>query len=41
MRIVEAAHVVEILREHGSPGMHVDRIAQLCGIDASKLGERP
>ncbi|KAF6752864.1 hypothetical protein DFP72DRAFT_442350 [Ephemerocybe angulata] len=37
MRIVEAAHVVEILREHGPPGMHVDRLSQLCSIDASKL----
>ncbi|TEB29709.1 hypothetical protein FA13DRAFT_1755487 [Coprinellus micaceus] len=37
MRIVEAAHVAEIIKEHGSPGLHVDRISQLCGIDASKL----
>jgi hypothetical protein len=38
MRMVEAAHVVEIIQEHGSPGLHVDRISQLCGVDASKLG---
>ncbi|KAH6904164.1 hypothetical protein BKA70DRAFT_1565905 [Coprinopsis sp. MPI-PUGE-AT-0042] len=37
MRIVEAAHVVEILRESGADGLHVDALSERCGIEASKL----
>jgi hypothetical protein len=40
MRLLEATHTVEILRDAGPAGLHVDRIAEMNGMDARKLGER-
>lgn len=40
MRILEAAHVVEILRESGPDGVHVQAISEKNGVAASKLGEQ-
>ncbi|KAJ7729812.1 hypothetical protein B0H16DRAFT_1280360, partial [Mycena metata] len=37
LRVVEAAGVVEVLREGPSTGMHVKEIARQTGVDASKL----
>uniref|UniRef100_A0A8H8CE44 O-methyltransferase C-terminal domain-containing protein n=1 Tax=Psilocybe cubensis TaxID=181762 RepID=A0A8H8CE44_PSICU len=37
MRLMEASHVVEILREAGEGGMHVDDISKRNGVQASKL----
>ncbi|KAF9531423.1 hypothetical protein CPB83DRAFT_809100 [Crepidotus variabilis] len=37
MRILEASHIVEILREAGSQGLHVQVISEKNGVDASKL----
>ncbi len=39
MRLFEASHVPEILREAGPDGLHVEKIAERNGVDASKLGE--
>lgn len=38
LRILEASHTVEILREAGPTGLHVKFISDLNGIDQSKLG---
>ncbi|KDR70150.1 hypothetical protein GALMADRAFT_76264 [Galerina marginata CBS 339.88] len=37
MRLLEASHVVELLREAGTPGLHVDEISKKNGVKASKL----
>ncbi|PPQ90602.1 hypothetical protein CVT25_007547 [Psilocybe cyanescens] len=39
MRLLEASHVVEILREAGPDGLHVDSISEKNGVKATKLGE--
>ena len=39
MRLLEASHVVEILREAGPAGLHVDIISVHNGVDSTKLGE--
>jgi len=38
MRLLEASHTVEILREAGPQGLHVDAISQQNGVESSKLG---
>ena len=38
MRFLEASHVVEIMREAGSAGMHVQEMAARADCDSSKLG---
>jgi len=38
MRLLEASHVVEILREAGPQGLHVGDISKKNGVDAKKLG---
>ena len=38
MRLLEASHVVEILREAGPTGLHVDAISEKNGVDSKKLG---
>lgn len=38
MRLLEASHVVEILREAGPQGLHVSDISKKNGVDAKKLG---
>ncbi len=38
MRLLEASHVVEILREAGPGGLHVQFISQKNGVAANKLG---
>ena len=38
MRFLEASHVVEIMREAGSAGMHVQEMASRADCDSSKLG---
>ncbi|PPQ92568.1 hypothetical protein CVT25_010511, partial [Psilocybe cyanescens] len=37
MRLLEASHVVEILREAGPDGLHVDGISEKNGVKATKL----
>ncbi|KAG5734155.1 Sterigmatocystin 8-O-methyltransferase [Termitomyces sp. T112] len=37
MRLLEASHTVEILREAGPNGLHVDLISQRNGVDSGKL----
>ncbi|PPQ86971.1 hypothetical protein CVT25_009763 [Psilocybe cyanescens] len=37
MRLLEASHVVEILREAGPDGLHVDSISEKNGVKATKL----
>ena len=39
MRILEASHIVEILREAGASGLHIKSISEQSGIEASKLGQ--
>ena len=39
MRILEASHIAEILREAGPPGLHIKSISEQSGIEASKLGQ--
>jgi hypothetical protein len=39
MRILEASHVVEILRESGPAGLHVGIISEKNGVETSKLGQ--
>jgi hypothetical protein len=39
IRILEASHIVEILREAGAPGLHIKSISEQSGIEASKLGQ--
>jgi len=41
MRLLEASHVVEILREAGPQGLHVRDISKKNGVDAKKLGPSP
>jgi hypothetical protein len=38
MRFLEASHVVEIMREAGPAGMHVQDIAARADCDPNKLG---
>jgi hypothetical protein len=38
MRVLEASHTVEILREAGPAGMHIHAIAGTVGMDPSNLG---
>ena len=38
MRLLEASHVVEILREAGPTGLHVDAMSEKNGVDSKKLG---
>ena len=38
MRFLEASHVVEILREAGPAGLHVQDLASRVGCDPNKLG---
>lgn len=38
MRLLEASHVVEILREAGPGGLNVQLISQKNGVAANKLG---
>jgi len=40
MRLFEASHVPEILREAGSAGLHVNYISEKNGVDKTKLGIR-
>jgi len=40
MRFLEASHVVEILREAGPGGLHVEEISKKNGVKASKLGKQ-
>ncbi|KAG5642068.1 hypothetical protein DXG03_003645 [Asterophora parasitica] len=37
LRLLEASHTVEILREAGPQGLHVDLISQRNGVDSAKL----
>jgi hypothetical protein len=39
MRLFEASHIPEILREAGLTGSHVDLISEKNGVDRTKLGE--
>ena len=39
MRILEASHVVEILREAGPSGLHVGIISERNGVETNKLGQ--
>ena len=39
MRILEASHVVEILREVGPSGLHVGIISERNGVETNKLGQ--
>jgi hypothetical protein len=39
MRILEASHVVEILREAGPSGLHVGIISERNGVEKKKLGQ--
>lgn len=39
MRLLEASHTIEILREAGPQGLHVDVISQQNGIESGKLGK--
>jgi len=39
IRILEASHIAEILREAGPPGLHIKSISGQSGIEASKLGQ--
>lgn len=38
MRLLEASHTVEILRDAGPNGLHVDAISQRNGVESAKLG---
>jgi hypothetical protein len=38
MRLLEASHTIEILREAGTQGLHVDAISQQNGVESGKLG---
>jgi len=38
MRLLEASHTVEILRDAGPDGMHVKDIAERNGTESGKLG---
>jgi hypothetical protein len=38
MRLLEASHTIEILREAGPQGLHVDAISQQNGVECGKLG---
>jgi hypothetical protein len=38
MRLLEASHVVEILREAGPQGLHVEAISEKNGVNPKKLG---
>lgn len=38
MRLLEASHTVEILREAGPEGLHVDIISEQNGVESCKLG---
>ena len=38
MRMLEASHVVEILREAGPSGLHVGIISDKNGVETNKLG---
>ena len=38
MRLLEASHVIEVLREAGPGGLHVDTISEKNGVDPKKLG---
>lgn len=40
MRLFEASHTPEILREAGLAGLHVDLISEKNGVDKTKLGKR-
>jgi hypothetical protein len=37
MRLLEASHTVEILREAGPNGLHVDAISERNGVESTKL----
>nr|BAA32788.1 Ich1 [Coprinopsis cinerea] len=37
MRLVEAAHVVEVIRDSGCDGLHVEVLSERCGVEAGKL----
>ena len=39
MRLLEASHVVEILREAGPFGLHVGIISERNGVETNKLGQ--
>jgi hypothetical protein len=39
MRLLEASHVVEILREAGPSGLHVGTISERNGVETNKLGQ--
>ena len=39
MRLLEASHVVEILREAGPSGLHVGIISERNGVETNKLGQ--
>ena len=39
MRLLEASHVVEILREAGPSGLHVGIISEKNGVETNKLGQ--
>ena len=39
MRLLEASHVVEILREAGPSGLHVGIISERNGVESNKLGQ--
>jgi hypothetical protein len=38
MRLFEASHTPEILREAGPTGLHVNAISEKSGVDKAKLG---
>lgn len=38
MRLFEASHTPEILREAGPAGLHVDSISEKNGVNKTKLG---
>lgn len=37
MRLLEASHTAEILREAGPNGLHVDAISEQTGVESTKL----
>lgn len=39
LKVTTKAHVVEILREEGTRGMHIAQLAEKCGMEPSFLRE--
>jgi hypothetical protein len=39
MRLLEATHTAELLREAGSDGMHIEQISEKVDVDATYAGK--